>query len=189
MHGFIRSHFEIDAAPIDIVRVCLEQYCVSYKRALQTLLDGHCCVGLFDFSRNCWRTVMYMNHWDRTQRIMVGYKEQDGTSDRFRIIDFPVTWMIMDEPHRFHVSEVDLRHCSNVPAQSIDEWVTRSKQIGLDREMSLSLSLRVSQSTESSESSVSYNSETSESCGGQTDVETDVEESESDGDDFIMCNV
>merc|ERR1711972_917587 len=92
----------------------------SYKRALQMLLHGHCCVGLFDFSRSRWRTALYMNHWDSTERIMVGYKEQDGTSDRFRIIDFPVTWMVRDEPKRFHVSEVDLRRCSNVPAQNID---------------------------------------------------------------------
>merc|ERR1719195_1064763 len=121
LYGFIRSHFDLDLTPNDIIDLCLETYCVSYRNALDMMLSNNCCIGIYDFKLNSWRTAIYINHWDKTQRIMACYKEQDGETDRFVIIDFPCSWVIMQDPSRFYVTESTLRHCSNVPTQDIDE--------------------------------------------------------------------
>eukprot|EP00486_Rosalina_sp_Unknown_P007091 CAMPEP_0201571858 /NCGR_PEP_ID=MMETSP0190_2-20130828/14830_1 /ASSEMBLY_ACC=CAM_ASM_000263 /TAXON_ID=37353 /ORGANISM="Rosalina sp." /LENGTH=139 /DNA_ID=CAMNT_0047996971 /DNA_START=945 /DNA_END=1361 /DNA_ORIENTATION=- len=36
---------------------------VSYKEALEMLLNGDCCFGLYDEKIKRWRTAVYMNHW------------------------------------------------------------------------------------------------------------------------------
>ena len=108
---------------------------ISYKQALEMLLDGHCCFGVYDTKIKLWRTVIYMNHWNRTEKIMVRFCDLNDNNrllaansvDKFMTIkNFPVN-IIMNDPKIFKTKERLLRDFSNVPQQKIDAWVKRQQ--------------------------------------------------------------
>ena len=127
VYGFVRKYFDIEVTADDIINLCLDKYCVTYRRALDIFLNQSCCAGVYDHISNCWRTALYINHWEHKQRIMVAFKDNSEliAGGKYRMLDFPVLSM-KNDVSQFFVSETDLRHCSNVPTKKIDEWVKRN---------------------------------------------------------------
>lgn len=183
LYGFIRSHFDLDLTPNDIIDLCIETYCVSYRNALNMMLSNNCCIGIYDFKLNSWRTAIYINHWDKTQRIMACYKEQDGETDRFVIIDFPCSWVIMQDPARFYVTESTLRHCSNVPTQNIDEWVIRNRSKRVNGDSTESQTVCIPRIKWNGSHRVYRQNRGSASVPFQDETDSD------DSDDFVICNI
>ena len=107
---------------------------VSYKEALEILLDGDCCFGVYDTKIKLWRTGIYMNSWDGKEKIMVRFYDLQNkldsstmSVDKFMTLkNFPVD-IIMKDPTIFKTNEKVLRDFSNVPTGKIDAWVERQK--------------------------------------------------------------
>ena len=77
-------------ASIDIIDLCEKWYFdptakevfhpqpfITYIDALDILLNKDCCFGVYDFKSKFWRAAVYMNHWDKNQRIMVRYIQDE----------------------------------------------------------------------------------------------------------------
>merc|ERR1712087_240365 len=134
--GYIRNNFVINQVPNDIMDLFVEFFStnlgISYHNTLDILLNRECCIGVYDFKISRWRPAVYMNHWDKSKRIMVRYikdpnTKDPNTSDKFKTIkDFPVNY-IMEDGERFKASIQELKDQSNLTKDEIDGWAQRKK--------------------------------------------------------------
>eukprot|EP01084_Bolivina_argentea_P159516 277803_1 len=116
-YGYIRNNFQMKHIPNDIIELCIKFFyikCTTYEEAMDILLNKECSFGFYDFKQ--WRTVMYIQNWDNTKRIILRFTEKKIKSpshlrgDKFLTIkNFP-TNCIMRDPEIFMVTEKDLRN-------------------------------------------------------------------------------
>eukprot|EP01084_Bolivina_argentea_P128609 227302_1 len=78
--GFCNKHLIL---PYDEKLLCS----ISYDEAVDILLNGNCCFGLYDKEAQIWRTAMFYMKWDNTKRLMVQFTDSCGlTSGKYLII-------------------------------------------------------------------------------------------------------
>ena len=110
-----------------------EQPEVSYEEALDMLLNGDCCFGLYDFKVKQWRTAVYVRQFDKNRRLSVRYTQDSSnamnnpnmSAEKFCTIkEFP-SKCIQNDPDRFKATLRDLTDQSNVPKPNIERWSKR----------------------------------------------------------------
>eukprot|EP01084_Bolivina_argentea_P082371 149133_1 len=109
----------------------IEQSLVTYEDAVNMLLNGNCCFGLYDKKIKQWRTVVFMKKWDNQKRLMVRfvYEPEYLRCDKFLTIKhFPVNYIILNDNKKFNVKECDLKDRSNLPRENIDLWIKEKKK-------------------------------------------------------------
>eukprot|EP01084_Bolivina_argentea_P183218 316193_1 len=98
----------------------VKQELVSYKQTLDALLKNNCCVGVYDFDEQQWRTAVYIQHSDTKQEITVAYITSSVLFGTPRLVlkHFPVNFLQIHNK-RFHVDENTLRQVSRVQQNRI----------------------------------------------------------------------
>ena len=104
--GYIRNidDMDIEKIPIDLIDFCTKWLSdgITYKQALDTLLNKERCFGLYDFELKEWRPVVHILHSNDKQEIFVRFidsAKHDGSCPARThsiIKDFPVNYILMD---------------------------------------------------------------------------------------------
>eukprot|EP01084_Bolivina_argentea_P196844 337417_1 len=104
---------------------------ISYEETLNILLNGNCCIGVYDEKCKYYRPAVYINHWDKTRAIMIRYVSNENERlhcgdekvidyDKFKMLkDFPVNYV---KKYGFEPKEGHLCALSNVPKEKIKIW-------------------------------------------------------------------
>jgi len=106
---------------------------ITYSEALDILLNGNCCFGVYDHKMKIWRSAIYMNHWPKNESIMVRFGQDNQLNpssnfDKFKTIkDFPVDY-IMNDASRFKTTERELRDMANLAEDKIETWLKRKSK-------------------------------------------------------------
>eukprot|EP01083_Nonionella_stella_P236742 831163_1 len=75
---------------------------VCYEEAVNLLLNGECCFGLYDKKIKKWRTAVFLNKWGNKGRIMIRYTQEvsieaSNGMDKFCTIkNWPVDYISTD---------------------------------------------------------------------------------------------
>ena len=96
----------------------------NYSEILDILLNKECFIVVYNIGSDEWNPAVYINHFAKTQRIMVEYmwrKRVDGS--RFHILkDFPINYVRRDADI-FKIKAFDLR---GLPQDRYDDWIQRN---------------------------------------------------------------
>ena len=106
--GYTRNNVDIELPPQDIIDSCVIWYLrrdiqsvKTYKEALDFVFKHHLCIKLFDFDSKIWRSAVYFNHWDKTQRIQFRFAQcvehNYAKPSYITIKDFPVNFIIQNQ--------------------------------------------------------------------------------------------
>ena len=148
LDNITNNNFEFkqkETPPIAKTQIFEPQQEVSYEETLDVLLNGSCCIGVYDDKVKVWRSAIFMNKFDRTNRIMIRYglnqtdfldpsaptfmfnqwmTENSQMIDKFKTLRFPADYVRLEG---YHTTERDLRDMSNVPKENIDKWLKHRK--------------------------------------------------------------
>ena len=133
IYGFIRLNFSFDRIPIDIINFIINDWFIdgiSYKQALDALLNDRCCIGVYDYKIEEWRTGVYMRHWENKQRIMIRYGYYNSKTVKpekfFVLTKFPTNAVKINDTN--FKPTLGLLHDSNLSRQTVDQWQKRKEK-------------------------------------------------------------
>ena len=140
--GYIRKYCTLPV-PADLVQLLFNwyytrKYAITYEETVDLLMNHECCIGVYDFKMKAWRSAIYVNHFDKTKRIMIRYLPDSNVDfnyavDKFKTLkNFPINYAVYDN-ERFKPTEKDLKDNSNVSYEKIDEWINRQKNKGNEK--------------------------------------------------------
>ena len=134
LFGYFRQHCDKELSS-DIIGLLFKwyyehEYGITYKQALDALLNKECCIGVYDFNMKIWRAGIYINHLDDEKMITIRFDDKSRMESNgygLKIIkNFPVRCVIIDIS-KFNTTEKSLRNLSNVPAEKVNEWMKRKR--------------------------------------------------------------
>ena len=130
--GFIRSHFNIDEIPMEIIDFIRNDWFIngiSYKQTLYALRNQRCSIGVYDYNIGIWRTAVYMKHWEHNQSIMIRYEDLTSktliTNKFFVLTKFPTNAVKIND--KKFAPTLGLLNHSHLSRETVDEWKKTNK--------------------------------------------------------------
>lgn len=140
IYGYIHQKYENNKIfPKDIMQLLFNLVyfndTVNYKQVLNALLNEYCCIGVYYFKMKMWRPAVYIKHWEKTKKIMVGFVDDHMISNIYNrynvkmekyciITDFPVNYVILDFS-KFFINPKILKHQSYLSTKQINIWIKK----------------------------------------------------------------
>ena len=131
VHRYVAMNYQhqIESIPNEIIGLIFKFYSAermvpNYSEILDILLNKECFIIVYDIESDEWIPAVYINQFERTQRIMVEflYGKKIGGSRWHILKDFPIDYVRRDAG-LFKIKETDLK---SLPQDCYDTWIERN---------------------------------------------------------------